>query len=674
MTARTIAAPPTPWSKGHAEPAIDSSAYIHAFSKIVGDVRILENVMVAPGTSIRADEGTPFRIGANTNIQDGVVIHGLAEGRVLGDDGEHYSVWIGSNTSITHKALIHGPAYIGDDCFIGFRSTVFNARVNSGCIVMMHVLIQDVEIPAGKYVPSGSIITNQQQADRLPDVQPEDLEFTSEVIGVNEALRSGYRCMADGTCSEPASSELVTSGGLSSSPVELGVNSQNSSNGERSGLSMDIQEQVRQLLAQGCRISTEYADVRRFRTQSWTSCPAIESTNFGQVLSALEDCCQEHAGLYVRLLGVDRQAKRRVAEIIIQRPGDAPPNLSSARSHGAISSRGYAAPTASTTVSGSLEDMVRQIVSQGLSIGLEAADRRHFRAKSWTSIGLLDARDASTALRSVKACLEEHQGEFVRLLGVDRNAKKRVVEEIIQRPGETPAASSSSFSAKASSYRPTQSSPTVSRNSFSSNLVAQIRQALSQGYRIGTEHADKRRFRTKSWQSCGLIDATSESGVMSALESCLAEHAGEYVRVLVVDPKAKKRILEEVIQRPNERPAASVASTRDTSSAGYASSGNGSSYSNGNGRRSGNGRGSAVDPAVKQQVQKLLSQGYKIGLEYADKRRFRAKSWQTVQMAGEALSSIAACLQEHSNDYVKLIGVDTKAKRRVFEEIVQRPS
>ena len=74
-------------------------------------------------------------------------------------------------------ALIHGPAYIGDECFIGFRSTVFNAKVGDGCIVMMHALIQDVEIPPGKYVPSGAKIVNQQQAERLPNAVESRSQF-----------------------------------------------------------------------------------------------------------------------------------------------------------------------------------------------------------------------------------------------------------------------------------------------------------------------------------------------------------------------------------------------------------------------------------------------------------------------------------------------------------------
>jgi carbon dioxide concentrating mechanism protein CcmM len=200
MAVRSVAAPPTPWSKNLAEPKIHETAYVHSFSNIIGDVRVGSKVHIAPGTSIRADEGTPFYIGESTNIQDGVVIHGLEQGRVTGDDGNSYSVWVGENTSLTHMSLIHGPAYVGDNCFIGFRSTVFNARVGNGCIVMMHVLIQDVEIPAGKYIPSGAVITNQQQADRLPDVQDSDVKFATHVIGVNDALRTGYRCADNIAC------------------------------------------------------------------------------------------------------------------------------------------------------------------------------------------------------------------------------------------------------------------------------------------------------------------------------------------------------------------------------------------------------------------------------------------------------------------------------------------
>ncbi|MGF1675815.1 MAG: carbon dioxide-concentrating mechanism protein CcmM, partial [Rivularia sp. (in: cyanobacteria)] len=56
----TTAAPPTPWSKNLAEPRIHETAFVHSFSYIIGDVEISSNVIVAPGSSVRADEGSPF--------------------------------------------------------------------------------------------------------------------------------------------------------------------------------------------------------------------------------------------------------------------------------------------------------------------------------------------------------------------------------------------------------------------------------------------------------------------------------------------------------------------------------------------------------------------------------------------------------------------------------------
>ncbi|WP_026733364.1 ribulose bisphosphate carboxylase small subunit [Fischerella sp. PCC 9605] len=79
----------------------------------------------------------------------------------------------------------------------------------------------------------------------------------------------------------------------------------------------------------------------------------------------------------------------------------------------------------------------------------------------------------------------------------------------------------------------------------------QIREILSHGYRIGIEHVDERRFRTGSWQSCAVGQITGESDAISTIESCLAEYSGEYVRLVGVDPKNKRRVMETIIQRPN---------------------------------------------------------------------------------------------------------------------------
>ncbi len=84
--------PPTSLNPCSVYPCIDSTVYVSAFSSIIGDATICKNVFIAPNVSIRADEGTPFYIGSNTNIQDGAILHGLAHGRVI-HDGKKYSIY-----------------------------------------------------------------------------------------------------------------------------------------------------------------------------------------------------------------------------------------------------------------------------------------------------------------------------------------------------------------------------------------------------------------------------------------------------------------------------------------------------------------------------------------------------------------------------------------------------
>lgn len=327
MPLRQQPSPPTPWDRDLEQPQIHESAFVHSAASLIGDIRLGPNVLIAPGTSIRADEGTPFYIGGNTNIQDSVVIHGLAQGQVTGDDQQSYSVWIGESTCITHMALIHGPAYIGDDCFIGFRSTVFNAKVGHGCIVMMHALIQDVEIPPGKYVSSGAVITTQQAADRLSDAKTADHQFSEHVVEVNRALLAGYRCAESGRCManlEMANADVANAERQFSAGDRLNngqhLTGQHANGIKSAKLPVSVRERVRSQLRQGHHISIEYTDARRFKVGSWRSYPTSDRTHEAQILAAVDCCLAEYPNHYVKLLAIDPQVKKRVLETIIQSP------------------------------------------------------------------------------------------------------------------------------------------------------------------------------------------------------------------------------------------------------------------------------------------------------------------------------------------------------------------
>lgn len=85
---------------------------------------------------------------------------------------------------------------------------------------------------------------------------------------------------------------------------------------------------------------------------------------------------------------------------------------------------------------------------------------------------------------------------------------------------------------------------------LSSEVLEQVKQLLARGCKIGMEYADNRRFKTGSWQSCATIQTAQEKDVVASLETCLAEHGGEYVRLIGIDPKVKRRVVETIIQRP----------------------------------------------------------------------------------------------------------------------------
>lgn len=553
MVVRSTAAPPTPWSRSLAEPNIDKTAFVHSSCNLIGDVNIGANVIIAPGTSIRADEGTPFCVSENTNIQDGVVIHGLEQGRVIGDDGQKYSVWIGKSASITHMALIHGPAYVGDSCFIGFRSTVFNARVGAGCIIMMHALIQDVEIPPGKYVASGSIITTQQQADRLPDVQVQDQEFAHHVVGINQALRAGYHCAADSKCIAPIRDELNLAADKSYTSIEI-EELERSSDVASYSLSTETVDQLRYLLEQGFKIGTEHVDQRRFRTGSWQSCQAIETRSLGEAVSAIESCLRDHSGEYVRLFGIDNN-RRRVLETIVQRPDGVVAGTSSFKAPAAASVGSYNGngnAVGSGKLSAETLDQIRQLLTSGYKIGTEYVDERRFRTGSWNSCEPIQSTSTQAVISALEECIESHKGDYVRLIGIDTKAKRRVLEAIIQRPNGlvASAGSTKSFTSTNSATATATATATVTSTRLSAETVDQLRQLLSSGAKIAVEHVDQRRFRTGTWTVAGQIQTTSEREAIAALEGYVSEYPGEYVRLVGTDPKAKRRVLEAIIQRP----------------------------------------------------------------------------------------------------------------------------
>lgn len=172
------------------------TAYVHPEGSVIGKVVLGDHVHVAADTSIRADEGSPFFVGANSNLQDGVILHALKE-KYVEVAGESWAIYIGEGVSIAHNALIHGPTYIGDRTFVGFKAVVHDSIVGAGCYIGIGAIVIGVEIPEGRFVPHGTIVDSADAVDRLPLASEHHREFNEDVVEVNRGLAVAYAAADD---------------------------------------------------------------------------------------------------------------------------------------------------------------------------------------------------------------------------------------------------------------------------------------------------------------------------------------------------------------------------------------------------------------------------------------------------------------------------------------------
>lgn len=178
-------------------PKIMSGAYVDPQATVIGNATISENVNIEPSAVIRADEGSPIYIGKNSNIQDGVILHGL-KNKYKEHNGAKYSVYVGENTSVAHQAQIHGPAKVGNNVFVGMQSFVYKSEVGDNVVIEPAAKVIGVKVASGRYVPAGEVIKTQEQADKLPVISPDyaNKDLNHEVVEVNNELAKGYNSQA----------------------------------------------------------------------------------------------------------------------------------------------------------------------------------------------------------------------------------------------------------------------------------------------------------------------------------------------------------------------------------------------------------------------------------------------------------------------------------------------
>lgn len=120
---------------GNRAPRIAASAFVAASADVIGYVEIGERASVWFQCVLRGDIDL-IRVGANSNVQDGSVLHT--------DSGA--PAMVGDWVTVGHRAVIHG-CTIEDHCLIGMGAVVLSrARVGTGSIVAAGALVLEETI------------------------------------------------------------------------------------------------------------------------------------------------------------------------------------------------------------------------------------------------------------------------------------------------------------------------------------------------------------------------------------------------------------------------------------------------------------------------------------------------------------------------------------------------
>jgi len=114
-------------------PAVHATAFVDASAQVIGDVEIGADTSVWMHAVVRGDVNA-IRVGARTNLQDGVVVHVMHE---------THATAIGDDVTVGHSAVIHG-CTIADRVLIGMGAIVLNgASIGSDSLVAAGSLVTE---------------------------------------------------------------------------------------------------------------------------------------------------------------------------------------------------------------------------------------------------------------------------------------------------------------------------------------------------------------------------------------------------------------------------------------------------------------------------------------------------------------------------------------------------
>ncbi len=163
-------------AKSSAGISIDPTAYLAPGAALVGTVTLGPRSSVWFHVTLRGDIA-PIRVGADSNIQDGAVVHVDRDVPAL----------IGQRVTLGHGAIVHAST-IEDDVLVAMKAVVL-----SGCHVGRHSLIgAGAVLPEGTRIPEGSLVLGVPGKVVRP-LTPEEVERVHRNASAYVELARAYR-------------------------------------------------------------------------------------------------------------------------------------------------------------------------------------------------------------------------------------------------------------------------------------------------------------------------------------------------------------------------------------------------------------------------------------------------------------------------------------------------
>jgi gamma-carbonic anhydrase len=178
-------------------PRIDPAAFVAPGAVVIGDVEIGAGSSIWFGCVVRGDVNK-VRIGRNSNIQDGSVIHvasGDQPARLSGGppakEWQGYPTIIGDNVTVGHMTLLHA-CTLESGSFVGMHSSVMD-----GCVVEgQGMLAAGATLTPGKRVLKGQLWAGTP-AKFWRELKPDDIaQFdlrAQQYVDLAEEYRSANR-------------------------------------------------------------------------------------------------------------------------------------------------------------------------------------------------------------------------------------------------------------------------------------------------------------------------------------------------------------------------------------------------------------------------------------------------------------------------------------------------